>query len=95
MKPLDSELLTEVFEKFDKIITVEDCCLQCGLGSTIAEWMIDHNYSAQLKRLGIPDALKEHGEQLELQHEVGIDVEGIEKAVLQFVSADLTNQILI
>ena len=85
VKPLDSEMLTEVFAKFDKIITVEDGCLQGGFGSAIAEWMIDHNYSAKLKRLGIPDAVIEHGEQLELQHEVGVDVEGIEKAVLEFV----------
>ncbi len=84
VKPLDSQLLTEVFEKFDKIITVEDGCLQGGFGTAIAEWMLDHNYQSQIKRLGIPDAIIEHGEQAELWHEVGIDTEGIVKAVLEF-----------
>lgn len=91
VKPLDNELLTEVFEKFDKIITVEDGCLQGGFGTAIAEWMLDHDYSSQIKRLGIPDAVIEHGEQTELWHEVGIDAEGIVKAVLEFVEADLVS----
>ncbi|MES2796012.1 MAG: 1-deoxy-D-xylulose-5-phosphate synthase [Bacteroidota bacterium] len=95
VKPLDSDLLTEVFERFDKIITVEDGCLQGGFGTAVAEWMLDHEYSSQIKRLGIPDSIIEHGEQSELHHEVGIDSEGIVKAVMEFVSADLTNQILI
>lgn len=89
VKPLDNELLTEVFEKFDKIITVEDGCLQGGFGTAIAEWMLDHNYQSQIKRLGIPDAIIEHGEQTELWHEVGIDAEGIVKAVLEFTHHDI------
>ncbi len=89
VKPLDSELLTEVFENFDKIITVEDGCLQGGFGTAVAEWMLDHEYSSQIKRLGIPDAIIEHGEQAQLHHEVGIDVEGIVKAVLEFVNMEV------
>jgi 1-deoxy-D-xylulose-5-phosphate synthase len=89
VKPLDNALLTEVFERFDKIITVEDGCLQGGFGTAIAEWMLDHEYSSQIKRLGIPDAIIEHGEQAELWHEVGIDAEGIVKAVLEFVEVEM------
>jgi 1-deoxy-D-xylulose-5-phosphate synthase len=44
--------------------------------------MADHHYSAEVRRLGIPDWIVEHGEQLELHHESGFDVQGIEKAVL-------------
>ena len=89
VKPLDGELLTEVFEKFDKIITIEDGCLQGGFGTAIAEWMLDHEYSAQIKRLGIPDAVIEHGEQSELQHEVGIDADGIVKTVLEMLNYEV------
>jgi 1-deoxy-D-xylulose-5-phosphate synthase len=89
VKPLDGELLTEVFENFDKIITVEDGCLQGGFGTAVAEWMLDHEYSSQIKRLGIPDTIIEHGEQSELHHEVGIDVDGIVKAVLEFVHLEV------
>ncbi|MBE8721449.1 1-deoxy-D-xylulose-5-phosphate synthase [Sphingobacterium pedocola] len=65
-KPLDEELLHEVFQKFSKVITVEDGCLPGGVGSAVIEFMSDYNYRAQVKRLGIPDSIVEHGEQSEL-----------------------------
>ena len=77
VKPLDEELLHEVFRKFRKVITVEDGCLQGGLGSAVLEFMADNNYSAHVIRLGIPDAIIEHGEQPELWHECGYDAQGI------------------
>jgi 1-deoxy-D-xylulose-5-phosphate synthase len=80
VKPLDEEMLHEVFQKFNKMITIEDGCLQGGMGSAVLEFMIDHGYTAQVKRLGIPNRLVEHGEQNELQAECGFDQEGIEKA---------------
>lgn len=81
VKPLDESLLHEVFGKFKKVVTVEDGCLMGGFGSAILEWMIDHDYQAQVKRLGIPDEIIEHGTQLELHKECGFDPEGIAEAV--------------
>lgn len=81
VKPLDEELLHEVFGKFKKVITVEDGCLMGGFGSAVLEWMMDHGYQAQVKRLGIPDEIIEHGEQIELQKVCGFDPEGIANAV--------------
>jgi 1-deoxy-D-xylulose-5-phosphate synthase len=95
VKPLDGEMLTEVFENFDKIVTVEDGCLQGGFGSAVAEWMLDHGYSAKIKRLGIPDAVIEHGEQIELHKEVGIDPEGIAKAVMEFAYLNVEEDLVL
>ncbi|WP_296698512.1 1-deoxy-D-xylulose-5-phosphate synthase [Algoriphagus sp.] len=81
VKPLDEEMLHEVFGKFKKVITIEDGCLMGGFGSAILEWMMDHGYQSQIKRLGIPDAVIEHGEQMELHKECGFDPEGIAEAV--------------
>ncbi len=80
-KPLDEALLHEVFEKFDQVITVEDGCLQGGIGSAILEFMVDHNYTAKVKRLGIPDKLIEHGEQYQLYAECGYDAAGVVETV--------------
>lgn len=88
-KPLDEKLLHEVLQKHSKVITVEDGCLQGGMGSAILEFMVDHGYTSQLKRLGIPDRLVEHGEQEELQAECGFDQEGIVKACLEMVALKL------
>ena len=79
VKPLDAKMLHEVFQKFDKIITVEDGCVQGGMGSAVLEFMAEHAYMAKLKRLGIPDRIVEHGEPIELQRECGFDPEGIAK----------------
>jgi 1-deoxy-D-xylulose-5-phosphate synthase len=86
-KPLDQALLHEVFANFERIVTLEDGCLQGGIGSAIAEFMIDNGYNSRIKRLGIPDAIIEHGEPLELYHECGIDTEGIMAAVVEFMSS--------
>jgi len=81
VKPLDASLLHEIFGKFKKVVTVEDGAVMGGFGTAVLEWMMDHGYSAQVKRLGIPDAVIEHGEQLQLHHECGFDPEGIANAV--------------
>lgn len=84
-KPLDEKLLHEIFSQYKKIITVEDGCLQGGFGSAILEFMADNNLHAEVRRLGIPDRIVEHGEQHELHHECGFDAEGIERTVVEML----------
>lgn len=81
VKPLDEALLHEVFDKFSKVITVEDGCLEGGMGSAVLEFMADNNYNAQVIRLGIPDEVIEHGDQPELWAECGYDADAICKTV--------------
>ena len=87
VKPLDEAMLHEVFGKFKKVVTVEDGCLMGGFGSAVLEWMVDNGYQAQVKRLGIPDRIVEHGEQIELHRECGFDPEGIANAVKQMAES--------
>jgi 1-deoxy-D-xylulose-5-phosphate synthase len=47
--------------------------------------MAEHSYFSEIRRLGIPDVVVEHGEQIELQHECGFDREGIERAALEML----------
>lgn len=85
VKPLDEKLLHDVFQRFNKIITVEDGCIQGGFGSAILEFMADNQYHAQLRRLGIPDSVIEHGEQEELHHECGFDAAAIKNEALKML----------
>ncbi len=85
VKPIDEELLHEVFSKHNKIITVEDGCIMGGMGSAVIEFMSDHNYSAQVKRLGIPDRFIEHGEQSELYVECAYDTNSIIETAVKMV----------
>lgn len=77
VKPLDEELLHDIFRNFKKVITVEDGCLMGGFGSAVLEFMAENGYSAQVKRLGIPDEIVEHGSQEQLHAECNFDVQGI------------------
>ena len=81
VKPIDEDLLHDVFTKFDKVITVEDGCIIGGMGSAVLEFMADHYYSAKVMRLGIPDKFIEHGEQMELYTECGFSPDKIVETV--------------
>jgi 1-deoxy-D-xylulose-5-phosphate synthase len=82
VKPLDEKLLHEILGMYRKLITVEDGCVQGGFGSAVLEFMSDHNYRAEVIRLGIPDRVIEHGEQIELYKECNYDASAIERAVV-------------
>ena len=81
VKPLDEELLHEVFSRFKNVVTVEDGCLSGGFGSAILEWREANGYSSPIKMIGIPDQFIEHGEPMELYREVGLHPEGIVETV--------------
>lgn len=85
VKPIDEDLLHEVFSKYSKIVTVEDGTVVGGFGSAILEFMAAHNYKADVKILGIPDRVVEHGTPKELHRECGYDVAGIVAAVREMV----------
>jgi len=85
VKPIDEELLHQVFGKFNKIITVEDGCIMGGMGSAVLEFMADNGYYAEVKRLGIPDKYIEQGSQLELHTECGYHPEGIVNTVKELI----------
>ncbi len=88
-KPVDEDMLHDIFGRFDKIITIEDGCIQGGMGSAVLEFMADHGYSAKIKRMGIPDRFIEHGEQVELQKECGFDVDGIIRTVREMAATSV------
>ena len=81
LKPIDEQILTEVANKFDHVITVEDGVRNGGLGSAVTEWMNDNGCCKHVQRLGLPDEFVEHGTVAELRHIVGIDRQGIKNAI--------------
>lgn len=89
LKPIDKKLLKTVFNRFKKIVTVEDGTILGGLGSVVMEYMNDNNYNAKIVRLGIPDHFIEQGTPDELHKLCGFDAEGIVMAVRSMVSSKL------
>ncbi|WP_319230323.1 1-deoxy-D-xylulose-5-phosphate synthase [Draconibacterium orientale] len=90
VKPLDTEMLTEVMQNFDQIVTIEDGSIQGGFGSAILEFMAENGFTNKIKILGIPDKFIEHGTPEELYRECGIDAQGIVNTVKQLVGKTKT-----
>ncbi|MBA2498697.1 MAG: 1-deoxy-D-xylulose-5-phosphate synthase [Chitinophagaceae bacterium] len=89
-KPLDEEMLHEVFSKFKKIITVEDGTIVGGFGSAVLEFMNEHKYSAEIKMLGIPDRIVEHGTLKELHRECGYDATAIIETLREMMDTSVS-----
>lgn len=86
-KPLDENMLHSIFQKHQKIITVEDGCVQGGVGSAILEFMSDHGYVAHIVRLGLPDRFVDHGSQSELYKECYYDADAIFETAKTMIQA--------
>ena len=95
LKPIDEEILKEVAENYDTIVTVEDGMINGGLGSAVAEYIADRyadrSQTAALLdvryprviRLGVKDQFVEHGSTKELYQMLKLDKEGLCESLLQ------------
>lgn len=89
-KPLDEALLHEACQQYEKLLTVEDGTVEGGFGSAILEFMNRHGYKNDVRILGIPDRLVEHGTPKELIRECGYDAEGIAQAIREMMKEKIT-----
>lgn len=80
-KPLDTEVLESVSQRFSRIVTVEDGQLAGGFGSAVLEWLSDNGKPTRVRRIGLPDRFIEHGTVNELRHIAGTDIESIKQAI--------------
>jgi len=85
IKPLDEEMLHNIFKEYETIISIEDGVIKGGFGSSIAEFSAKHNYINKLEILGIPDTFPEHGSVEELQLLSGISSKEILKKLELYI----------
>ena len=84
LKPIDTEILREVGEKFKYIVTLEDGTVKGGLGSAVTEYMAQNGYTPRIKVMGIPDSFVEHGAPEQLYKICGMDADSVLGAILEF-----------
>jgi 1-deoxy-D-xylulose-5-phosphate synthase len=89
-KPLDEALLHEACRNYEKLVTVEDGTVEGGIGSAVLEFMARHGYKNDIKILGIPDRLVEHGTPRELHRECGYDAQAIADTVREMMKEKIT-----
>ena len=84
-KPLDEQLLHEICSQYEKILTVEDGTVKGGFGSAVLEFMAEHNYKNEVRILGVPDRIVEHGTLKELHNECHYDAAAIAEVVREMM----------
>lgn len=89
-KPIDEELLHEACMNYPKLITVEDGTVVGGFGSVVAEFLAINGYKNEIRILGIPDRIIEHGTPKELHRECGFDAEAIARAARDMMNLKVT-----
>ncbi|MDO4320562.1 MAG: 1-deoxy-D-xylulose-5-phosphate synthase [Bacteroidales bacterium] len=77
VKPIDEDILAEVAGKGCPIVTVEDGTVNGGMGSAVADYMLEHGFAPRIVRLGIPDKYITQGTPAQLKRLCGIDAQGI------------------
>ncbi|MCK4431696.1 MAG: transketolase, partial [Candidatus Aminicenantes bacterium] len=84
VKPLDADLLEEVFTDFDIVVTIEEHSLIGGFGSSIAEWVVDRQQlKGRLCRIGIADKfLHGCGDQENARNMTGLTSDQISEKIL-------------
>ena len=83
IKPVDQELLKEVYENYSRVVTVEDGTVLGGLYGLVAEFMSAQEEPIPVRSIGIPDRYVQQGTQKELRQDCGLTKEGILDVILQ------------
>ena len=81
LKPIDTDILTQVGKNYSRIITIENGILTGGLGTAVMEFMMENGFTPTIKRLGLPDRFIEHGSTPQLLHICNIDEDAVISAL--------------
>ena len=81
VKPLDAELIVELAGNHSLLVSIEENAVIGGAGSEIERVLAERGIRVPLLRLGLPDRFIDHGEQNQLLAELGLDKDGIVRAV--------------
>jgi 1-deoxy-D-xylulose-5-phosphate synthase len=85
IKPIDDELLAELFKEYKYIVTIEENVVIGGAGSIVSQLANKYNYTGKLLNLGLPDKFIEHGDQLSLLKQCGLDKNSIINTINNFI----------
>lgn len=85
IKPLDQQAILDAAKETGRIVTVEEHCVLGGLGSAVAEFVVQ-NQAVSMKLLGIPDGHVVAGESDEVFQHYGLTPEGIAQSLREFLS---------
>lgn len=84
-KPLDEDLLLELAQQYDVLVTLEENTITGGAGSAVIEYLMQEKCLLPVLTLGLPDHFVAQGTQEELYAELGLDATGIEASIRSYL----------
>jgi 1-deoxy-D-xylulose-5-phosphate synthase len=92
VKPIDAELIVELAGNHSLLVTIEENAVIGGAGSEVERVLAERGLTVPVLRLGLPDRFVDHGEQGQLLSELGLDKEGIVRAIHEKLGARADQQ---
>ncbi|MCJ8320817.1 MAG: 1-deoxy-D-xylulose-5-phosphate synthase [Colwellia sp.] len=86
IKPLDVNLLKDISQSHQVLITIEDNAIAGGAGSGVNEYILSQGLCVKVLNIGLPDQFIKHGSQEEIHHELGLDHQSIVDKVNTFIA---------
>lgn len=77
VKPLDQNLILEIANSHDYIVTLEENVVPGGAGVAVHELLVEHNVYKPLLHIGLPDCFIEHGSREEMLEDAKLDKKSI------------------
>ena len=87
LKPFDADAVVELAATVDRLITIENHVVSGGLGTAVAETLVEHRTRRPLTRLGLPDRWLECGSVASLQDKYGLTVERLVETIRSLIVA--------
>jgi 1-deoxy-D-xylulose-5-phosphate synthase len=82
VKPLDKDLLDEIFRAYSIVITLEDGAVRGGFGQAVLAYRNSKNADhVHVEIHGLPDQFVDHGSLSTLKQKLELDQEGIQKLI--------------
>jgi 1-deoxy-D-xylulose-5-phosphate synthase len=81
VKPVDEDLVRELAESHDHLVTVEENTILGGAGSAVLEVLERQGIDIRVLQLGLPDRFIDHGDPGKLLSACGLDAEGIHASI--------------
>jgi 1-deoxy-D-xylulose-5-phosphate synthase len=93
VKPVDDELIRQLAETHDMLVTIEEGCVMGGAGTACVESLLASGLSRPVLQLGLPDRFIDHGDPVKLLSACGLDAAGIAASVRQrFFAKDVSGE---
>lgn len=85
IKPIDADLIVESAKKTGRVVTCEEHSVIGGLGSAVCD-VLAERFPVPVRKLGVNDVFGESGPAVDLLHKYGLDADGVEVFVREFMA---------